>query len=290
MRRLAVLPVPKCIKRPVRRTIEGWRYVTAPWRVLPDFVCIGAQKGGTSALYRYLAGHPRIAPSWWNETVFFGKRFGKGELWYRSHFPLEFVKRMKVQTGGSAYMAGEASPDYMCHPAAPKRMHALIPEVRLIALLRNPVDRAISHYYHEVRKGHEHLSLEEALNREQERLHADNERRRRDPEYYGYAHQHYTYATRGIYVDHLQRWHAYFRREQLLIVKSETFFGRTGDVYKEILDFLGVPHWLPRHFAPHNVGTYPEAEQGVRERLQAFFEPHNRRLYEYLGVDWRWEQ
>src|SRR5436189_26280 len=121
-------------------------------RPLPDFLILGAQKAGTTALYAYLRWHPQVTGPSFKEVSFFDRHYARGERWYRAHLP---VRRRAV--------VGEASPSYLFHPLAPERVARMLPEARLIALLRNPVDRAFSHYQHEVALGREQLSFEDAL-------------------------------------------------------------------------------------------------------------------------------
>ena len=131
----------------------GLRQATARWRPLPDFLVIGAQKAGTTALYAYLRWHPGITGPSWKEVSFFDRHWWRGEAWYRGQFPLR----------GRGRLVGEASPSYLFHPLAPERVHSLVPGARLVALVRDPVARAYSHYQHEVALGREPLGFEDAL-------------------------------------------------------------------------------------------------------------------------------
>jgi len=289
MRRLAQLPAPRILKKSARGLIEASRYATARWRVLPDFVCIGAQKAGTSALYLYLGDHPCVVPSWWKETHFFTYRWLKGQQWYRSHFPLRRTIKALTQKRGCRVRTGEATPYYLYYPWAPYRAEEVVPQAQLIVLLRDPVARAISHYHHEKRRGHEPLAMEAAFDAEPERLAGEAERLLADPEYYSYEHQHHSYLDRGVYVDQLKAWHACFPREQMLVLKSEDLFEDPRRVFCRTLDFLALPGWEPEHFPAYNVGRYPDSEEAVRQRLREYFRPHNERLYAYLGCDWSWE-
>src|SRR4051812_38538709 len=136
--------------------LRGW------FRVLPDYVIIGVQKGGTGTLYNTLVKHPAVAPALTKEVTFFDRHFAKGELWYRSHFPT-FLQRWKARKEQRHYLVGEASPGYIFVPFAAEHAKRSLPNGKFIVLFRNPVDRAYSHYQHELRKGVEKLSFEEAL-------------------------------------------------------------------------------------------------------------------------------
>jgi|SRR5690242_3518862 len=121
--------------------------------ILPHFLIIGAQRCGTTSLFEYLARHPDVAPPSAKELHFFDSEYHKGDAWYRERFP-------SLRNG---FITGEATPYYIFHPHTPTRVRDWNSKVKLIVLLRNPVDRAYSHYHHEVRLGTESLDFETAL-------------------------------------------------------------------------------------------------------------------------------
>ena len=234
---------------------------------LPDFVIIGARKCGTTFLYHLLTQHPLVERAAGKEVHFFDRSFGEGIEWYRRCFPPPKWR------DGRRSITGEATP-YLAHSPAPRRMAEVIPRARLIALLRNPVDRAHSDYQHAVRRGRETRTFAEATN---------------------YASLDDTgsgYLSGSIYVDHLLRWSEFFSDEQILVLKSEDFFGSPVDTSKVVLDFLDLPEWEPRVWDLHykkNKGKHEqEMDSATRRRLQEYFEPHNQRLYDHLGVDFEW--
>src|SRR5438874_9257675 len=187
-------------------TIEKlYRGMTSSLRLLPDFLIIGTQRGGTTALYHYIKTHPCIEPATATEVHFFDKRFSKGLGWYRGHFPTRIEKYYAERLRGRALLTGEASSSYLFYPHAPKRVAKAIPHIKLIVLLRNPVDRAYSQYFHAVELGHEiHSTFEEAIEGEEERTSRERERILQDEHYYSSAYKHLSYLTRGIYVDQLR--------------------------------------------------------------------------------------
>ena len=165
----------------------------------------------------------------------------------------------------------------------------MIPNVKLILLLRNPVDRAYSHYHHEVSMGVETLSFEEAIDREDERLKGEWERMLEDEGYYSFNHQHYSYLSRGIYVDQVKVWMELFSRKQILILKSEDFYANPANAFGRTLQFLELPRWEPVEYGRYNSISYPPMDATVRRRLLDYFEAHNQRLYEYLGTNFGWD-
>ena len=284
MPRLPAEKIPT-IPEPVRAVLRNavWTYgkATSALRPLPDFLIIGAQKAGTTALYAYLREHPQITGPSWKEVSFFDRHYARGEAWYRGNFPNTLRAR-----GG---LVGEASPSYLFHPLAPERVAALVPEAKLVALVRDPVDRAFSHYQHEVALGREPLSFEDALEAEDERLRGEEERMAADPAYFSHAWWNYTYRARGRYAEQLERWLVPFPREQLLVLPSEELLGEPEQAHGRVLEFLGA--------APHRLDAYPRVFERqyepmrpeTRLRLAAQFAEPNRRLYELLGRNLGWE-
>lgn len=255
--------------------------------VLPDFLILGTQKGGTTLLYYLLNQHPYVEPATKKEINFFDVNFSKGEDWYRSHFPAPTVK------DGVEIISGEASPYYLYHPHAARRAARTVPEARLISLLRDPVERAYSEYHHRYREGRETLGFEEAVEAEESRLDGELERMLADEHYASPNHRKFSYLSRGIYVDQLQEWHRHFDEGQLLVIGSGEFFRDPRGVLKRAVEFLSLPEWEPEenllnYTSVRHEGDYAPIPEATRRRLEEFFRPSNERLYEYLGEDFGW--
>jgi hypothetical protein len=274
-----------------RFTVEwALRQVSSALRALPDFLIVGAQRAGTTSLYSYLAAHPAVLPALKKETLFFTNYYHKGAGWYRTHFPLASRTRQVGGVRRPQRVTGEASPYYLFHPLAPTRAAQIVPRARIIALLRDPVERAYSHYHHEVAMGFETLSFEEAIDREEERLSGEEAKILSDGRYCSLAYQNYSYLTRGIYVDQLERWVQCFGREQLLVLNSEDLQHDPARVAARTAQFIGLPPWDLGEYRRYHQAGYQAMEAETRERLRAHFAPHNRRLYEFLGTDLGWEK
>jgi len=267
---------------------QGFRVLTSPIRVMPDFLIIGAAKCGTTSLYSYLIQHPCVAPAFKKEVYFFDDKFRRGFTWYRSQFPTCFEKYYARQIGRKDFVTGEATPCYLFHPHVPKRIFERIPKVKLIVLLRNPVNRAYSYYNMKVRQGYETLSFQEAIEREQQRLCGELEKMLEDENYFSFNRQHYSYLSRGIYVDQLKTWVNFFSEEQFLILKTEDFYRDPSKVFKQVLEFLSLPSWELKEYKKLNYVPYPKMDATTRKCLIEYFEPHNQRLYEFLGVNFGW--
>jgi hypothetical protein len=269
--------LPEPARRLLRGVYRGYGQATASLRPLPDFLILGAQKAGTTALYAYLRWHPQITGPSFKEVSFFDRHYARGERWYRAHMPIS-----------RSATVGEASPSYVFHPLAPERIARMLPNARLIALLRNPVDRAFSHYQHEVALGREQLSFEEALAGEDGRMRGELDRMLADPTYFSHPWWNYTYAARGRYAEQLERWYAVFPREQLLVLLTDDLASDTAGTYRRVVDFLGAEQRSLDDYPRIFEREYGAMDAGTRARLeQAFAEP-NRRLAELLGRELPW--
>ena len=285
-------PVRRMFERPAVREARMFvRRLGAGRRVLPDFLVIGAQKSGTSSLFRYLDQHPDVRGSLPKEVHYFSggldpavDTYPRGERWYRSHFP-------KVSEMGEGVRAFEATPLYLLHPLAAERIHALMPAVKLVAVLRNPTDRALSHYFHNVRNNplrgfQEDLGPAEAMAAEEARLAPILAAGDYKNEIYRVA----TYKARGRYLEQLRRYMDRFPAENLLVLRAEDLFADPAGQMAVLADFLGLDSGRGRvDFKPMNVGDNREAvDPAVRAGLDAYFAPHNRALSEALGRDFGW--
>jgi sulfotransferase family protein len=270
---------------------KAFRATTNPIRMLPHFMIIGTQKGGTTSLYQYLIEHPCIAPIWIKEPHFFDIYFYKGVHWYRSHFPTTVEQYYARHIQKHDLITGEASPYYLFHPQAAQRVAKTLPRAKFILLLRNPVDRAYSQYQHQTRQeGVEPLSFEEALESEEQRLAGEEEKMLRDEKYFSFNHRHYSYLARSKYIEQLPAWMDVFPREQFLILRSEDLYSDPKAIVKQTLDFLGLPSsYLKQEYKPFNDAKYAKMAPATRERLLAYFKPYNARLYDYLGRDFGWD-
>lgn len=270
----------------MRQVDWHWRKATQSRRALPDFIVIGAQKAGTTSLGIYLKQHPQLIRSKKKEVHFFdGGRnprfdvYDEGLPFYRAHFPLSFqlTTRQKVF---------EATPIYLFYPMAPQRLYETLPNVKVIVLLRNPTDRAISHYFHSRRKGREPLPIADAMQAEDERLKKTFEQANyRDPSF-----RFHSYKARGLYEQQLKRYLQYFPMQQLLILNSKELFAQPHQALHKVFEFVGVDASFEiNDLRARNAHKRPEpVPSAVREELNSFFQPYHRPLYELVGQDFGW--
>ena len=274
--------------RPIRKTIFSWRMLTCAHRVLPSFVILGAQRSGTTTLYRYLSQHPLMLPAFQQEVHFFDDNFGRGLDWYRAHFPFTVHRDLVARTHEGSPVTGEASGYYLLHPHAVRRISEVLPEAKLIVLLRNPIERAWAHYHQSVGKG-ETLSFEEAIRKESERIEDEREKMLTDESYVSRKYRRFSYLTRGLYAEQIGAVRARFREEQLLILRSEDLlFDDPIAPVGRATAFLGLPSFSPRVIIrPRDY--YPPIPGATRRWLAEFFSEPNRRLYQQEDVDFGWE-
>ena len=261
------------------------RRLTASLRVLPDFLILGAQKAGTTTLYDNLVKHPQVLAADIKEVHFFDTHWNEGVNWYRAHFPTRV--RLKAEGG---FVTGEGSPYYMFHPLVPQRVKQVVPNAKFLVVLRNPVDRAYSHYQHEARKGRDELTFEEAIAQESTRLSGELERVRTEPNYNSFAIQHFSYIERGKYAAQLEQWFAVFPREQFLVVTSDELNKQFGTTLKRAFEFVGVPDHPIEQPKRSNVGSYDKMNPGTRAQLLELFRPHNAALEKLLQVTLNWDR
>ena len=256
----------------------------------PAFLIVGGQRCGTNSLYEYLAAHPNVGRARpLSEVHYFDLNYEKGERWYRGHFPTRAKAALAERQTGSVLICGESSPYYMFNPLAPQRIADSLPDAKLIVLLRNPVERAYSHYQHERSQGREPLSFAAAIEQETERLAGEEQRIGGDPGYVGVHHQRHSYLARGLYADQLERLFSIFGTERVLVVISEDLFSAPAGVYERTLSFLDLAPFALATYGQHNAGRYSDLDREFRGRLAEHFARSNDRVEQLLGVRLPWD-
>lgn len=286
--------LPEELKSRVKRGLRAYGVATAGVRTLPDFLVIGAKRGGTTSLYRNLVTHPDVLPLMPSREKikgphYFDTRYHLGHNWYRSHFPTVAERRYRARASGRRVVSGESSPYYLFHPHAACRAHALVPSARIVVLLRDPIDRAYSHWKERTHHGVETLGFEAAIDAEPERLRGERERLLADERYYSFAHEHFSYVAQGLYLEPLLRWLRRYPREQVLVALSEDLYADPRGVLDRVVAFLGLaPHAFPETRHWNHQPAEPVAP-ATRARLAALVAEPNRRLAAYLDLELPWE-
>ncbi len=284
---------PRWLKDAANSTTRAYAMATAAYRPLPDFLIVGTKRGGTTSLFNYLLEHPSVLPMFpaargKKSPYYFFEEYHRGAVWYRSHFPTQAYRRRMERILGNPVVAGEGSPYYLYDPWGAEKIHELMPDVKSIILLRDPVKRAYSHYWERVGQGSEPLSFRDALAAESQRLATEHDRMMADRNFYSREHDFHSYRDRGIYLPQLQRWFEKFPRENVLILRSEDLYADEQAILNQTCDFLGIPHHTMSSFKQHNEQRPDPMPDDIREELREFYAPHNEQLYAYLGRDFGW--
>ena len=244
-------------------------------------------------MYNYVLEHPSIAPLFPGRqhikgAHYYDTRYARGLTWYRSHFPIEIAGRQAVRPLVRPSICGEASPYYLFHPLAAERLARDFPDVRIIVVLRDPVERAYSHFKERTHHGGETLSFEDALAAEEDRLRGEAERIVAEPSYLSAEHENHSYLAQGRYLDMLPRWFSLFPREQFHIAVSEEFYADPDRHVNEVWKFLGLPPRRLQSRFRHNYMPSAGMAPQTRLRLQESLIEHNRGLADLLGRPLPW--
>lgn len=243
----------------------------------PNFLIIGGMRCGTTSLYEYICQHPQILPALKKEVQFWSWEYAKGIDWYLAHFP-PITNRQ--------FITGEATP-CIISPHVWDRIFEHFPKIKLIVILRNPIDRALSHYYHLQRSlAWERRAFESAIASEMEVIRAMENPTLADETFYEIE---YGYLLSGLYVCFLEKWMNIFPREQFLILRSEDFYTDPSVQMQKVFDFLNLPDYRLEHYEKYNLGTYTDMSASLRRKLSDFFQPYNQKLEEYLGMKFNWD-
>jgi Sulfotransferase family len=273
---------------------------TSPWRDGPDLVVIGVKRGGTTSLFRDLERHPAMCPlvpsarrlplrENQKGVHFFDSNFDRGHTWYRSHFPTRLARRIVERRSGSTFTA-EASPYYFFHPLAAARTAAALPDALFVVLLRDPVERTVSHWSEQTRNGVETLSLRDALEAERSRLGSTSQQLASGAIAGSHAHEQQSYATQSEYVDSLRRWFDAAGRSRVHVAFSEDYYHDPSSVIGAITDRLGVAP-MPRHAVGGHRNAAPrpsEVEAETERDLVDRFRPDVERVAQLLGTQPPW--
>lgn len=266
-----------------------FRLVTNYLRVLPDFIIIGASRCGTTSLYYNMIKHPNIYPGATKASSFFDKNFEKGLNFYKSHFPAKIFKKHVNNNGKQNFITGEATTTYLLNPLVAERISQTLPNIKLIALLRNPIDRAYSHFnYHLIRGEAKFSSFEEAIKYEEDLIKLGDfkknifENKKID---YRFC----SYLSEGTYIDRLLLYTKYFSKNQILVIKTKDFISDEKKTLNQVFEFLGLPKYKILQPKKLNVVRYENMKTETREYLRKFFRPCNEKLSNFLNSNFHWD-
>lgn len=266
---------------------RDYRLSTSLFRMLPEFVIAGEAKCGTTSLYRYILEHPDVLPCDRKEPKTFIEH--RQSLFYcRSHYPLLLQKYLAGAVSGRLPITGEATAEYLSSPNVPRDIATVLPGIKVIIMLRNPVERAYSDYCMFSNRGRAQYSFEDIVSRSIEWL--------CDPSLNDLVEAalhlerfYLRFVARGIYIRNVERWMNWFPEEQILILKSEEFFQNTYEVINQVFEFLGLdPFTIPRTDIKRKGEYLTNMSEETRRKLDEFYAPYNEKLYQLLGVNMGW--
>ena len=265
---------------------RNFKYFTSSIRVLPSFIIVGAVRCGTTSLYYNICEHSSVLPASYDEIGFFDSNYELGINWYKSMFPTKFkIKKIESKTG--ICITGEDTPFYFWDKKSIERIKKDIPKIKLIILLRNPIDRAYSNYHLGVRLGSESLSFEDSIKKEIELLEKNNDFESDGIEKFLRPR---SYIAKGLYYQQIKNWFDVFSKDQILILNTENLSVNPHQTLKQIFNFLNLPNEKIQNIQNRKVGNYQKMNENTREYLKKLFQPHNEKLFKILGREFEWNK
>lgn len=243
--------------------------ILSPFRKEADFLIVGTQKGGTSTLHHLLDQHPHTYLPQKKELHYFSKYYAFGRMWYKSFFHFKWNKKI----------TGEATPNYMFYTEVAERIYKFNPGTKIIILLRDPTDRALSQYFMELNR--------KKINREFEKMVKEQLKKKElSINKITYKNHHEEILQRGRYYSQIKNWLNYFPRKQLLILKSEEFFRQPKETLKKVYDFLELSEVYPDKLEAKNIGQYKNAKipHELKELLYTYYQKEYNDLYNLAGI------
>lgn len=246
----------------------------------PDFLIIGSGKCGTSSLHQYLCNHPQILSPLTKEIGFFDLPgvYANGIRWYLSHYP--------QIPDGENFITGEASPGYLYRHDVEKRVFQAFPNVKLIVMMRNPVDRTISAYHHSVRWNGELRSIDEVIDSEMEMIKGLSDPSDIRKSKVKFEPRHVVWS---LYYYFLKNWMEVFPKKQFLVLNSEDFFANPEKVLNQVFNFLNLPTYKLQSYPVYQSGGSYDKSEKLKSKLSDFFKPHNQKLEEVLDRKLNWD-
>ncbi|MEO9326127.1 sulfotransferase [Nocardioides sp. C4-1] len=274
--------------RHARAMALTWGRATRAARMSPSIVVIGAQRCGTTTMFRLLEAHPDLVrPTLSKGTGYFDDEHGRGPDWYAGHFPLRRPAPGRSETARATF---ECSGYYLFHPLAARRIAAELPDAHVVVLVRDPVARAVSAHRHEVARGFEHLDLDDALAAESTRTAGEADRLEHEPGYRSFAHRHHAYLGRGGYAHQVRRFHDALGPDRVHVLDADDFFADPRRRFLELQRDLGLTAWAPPRVDAWNARPGPPLDDARHRRLAEHFEPHDAELADLLGWTPSWRR
>ena len=263
--------------------------ITGFIRVLPDFLVIGAKRCGTTSLYQHLSEHPCISRSPRDNIGFFNENYHLGINWYKSLFPTVFYKK-KMESKNKQCLFFDVTSTYMEEELTAKNVYEVNPNQKIIVILRNPVDRAYSHYHVNVKEKSEKRSFEDAVFEEMNRIKSERIIQNKNKNLRVFTPNNIHYLKKGFYALQLKSWFKIFPREQILVLSTEEFQEDQNLIYKKIFDFLNIPNMKIKSTEKMEKGNYIPMKHDTRNLLLDYFRQCNHELFELINSEFDWKK
>ena len=263
--------------------------ITGFIRVIPDFLVIGAKRCGTTSLYQHLSEHPCISRSPRDNIGFFNENYHLGINWYKSLFPTVFYKK-KMESKNKQCLFFDVTSTYMEEELTAKNVYEVNPNQKIIVILRNPVDRAYSHYHVNVKEKSEKRSFEDAIFEEMNRIKSERIIQNKNKNLRVFTPNNIHYLKKGFYALQLKSWFKIFPREQILVLSTEEFQEDQNLIYKKIFDFLNIPNMKIKNTEKMEKGNYIPMKDKTRTLLLDYFIQYNHELFELINSEFNWEK
>ena len=263
--------------------------ITGFIRVIPDFLVIGAKRCGTTSLYQHLSEHPCISRSPRDNIGFFNENYHLGINWYKSLFPTVFYKK-KMESKNKQCLFFDVTSTYMEEELTAKNVYEVNPNQKIIVILRNPVDRAYSHYHVNVKEKSEKRSFEDAIFEEMNRIKSERIIQNKNKNLRVFTPNNIHYLKKGFYALQLKSWFKIFPREQILVLSTEEFQEDQNLIYKKIFDFLNIPNMKIKSIEKMEKGNYIPMKHDTRNLLLDYFRQCNHELFELINSEFDWKK
>ncbi len=261
----------------VKRGISG---ITASSRVLPDFIIGGTVRSGSTSLYYNICEHPSVLEASYDEIGFFDSNYHLGIEWYRSMFPKQKeMNEIRKSTGFA--ITGEDTPFYFWKKEAIERISEMIPDIKIISIFRNPVDRAFSNYNLGIRLKTEELSFEESIEEELNYIKRNGFRNAVDRKR--------SYISKGIYEKQIKFWFEIFPKEQIHILSTEDMHKNPEKELQKIFKFLEIPEYTIKNPQKQKSAKYEKMNEKTRERLLNYYQPFNEKFFKIINQKFDWD-
>ena len=263
--------------------------ITSFLRITPDFFLGGVQKGGTTSLYAALCQHPQIIPAKFKEVFYYGNssNYKNGLSYYKQFFATSRYKKSLEGKIGKHALTLDASTNTFDSKEAPGRILKDNPDAKIIFILRNPGDRAFSHYKMGVQREWELADFEKALELEEKRI-EDGKTNSLSDKNHNYAYYRLGYKSRGIYVEYLKNWMSIFPNKNILVISSEEFLKNEEQTYKTVCEFLKIDV-IKIKSEKLNEGPSGKMKTETKKMLNDFYKPYNEELFKLLNKKFDWD-